>query len=163
MRVSEYTDPFERLAQDGRPGSPRRDIPSFFDAGYCAKIARVLTTGFRQLAGAPEGPQNVGLSGCGTSDAKLWWTLPDDPRITGVVIYRRRADGVQWQQARVFPKSESQVLPGDRHRQRRLRRGDAGRAEQRIPAGLPRSIEYWGRAFSQAATGPRSARGTSSP
>jgi hypothetical protein len=112
VRVSEYTDPFERLAQDGRPGSPRRDIPSFFDAGYCAKIARVLTTGFRQLAGAPEGPQNVGLSGCGTSDAKLWWTLPDDPRITGVVIYRRRADGVQWQQARVFPKSESQVLPG---------------------------------------------------
>ena len=72
----------------------------------------MLATGFRQLACAPAGPQNVGLAGVGTSDAKLWWTLPDDPRITGIVIYRRRADGVQWQQARVFPKGESAVLPG---------------------------------------------------
>jgi hypothetical protein len=112
VRVSELVDPFDRLAQGARPGAAHRDIPSFFDAGYCAKITRVLATGFRQLACAPEGPQNVGLAGIGAGDAKLWWTLPDDPRITGIVIYRRRADGVQWQQARVFPKGESAVLPG---------------------------------------------------
>ncbi|MDR3673345.1 MAG: M28 family peptidase [Holophaga sp.] len=114
VRVSEFTDPFDRLGQDARPGAVHRysDTPTFFDPGYCARITRVLVTGLRQLACAPAGPQNVGLSGGGTSDAKLWWTLPQDPRIVSVVIYRRRADGVQWQQTHVIPKAESIVLPG---------------------------------------------------
>jgi len=69
-------------------------------------------TAFHHLSFAPGGPQNVGLGGCGTKDAKLWWTLPEDPRITGIVLYRRRADGVAWQQTARFPKSESQVIQG---------------------------------------------------
>jgi hypothetical protein len=114
VRASEMVDPFDRLGQDARPGPGRHpaDTPAFFDPGYGARIARVLVTGFRQLAMAPAGPQNVGLGGCGTNDARLWWMLPDDPRIDKIVIYRRRADSVQWQQAHVFPKSESQVLQG---------------------------------------------------
>jgi hypothetical protein len=114
VRVSELIDPFERLGQDARPAAAHRygDTPTFFDPGYCARITRVLVTGIRQLACAPAAPQNVGLGGCGTSDARLWWTLPEDPRIVGVVLYRRRADAVQWQQTHVIPRAESQVLRG---------------------------------------------------
>ena len=32
--------------------------------------------------------------------------------MSSIVIYRRRADGVQWQESRNFPKGESQVIPG---------------------------------------------------
>jgi hypothetical protein len=107
VRVTELND------LSDRPISGKRyaDTPTIFDPGYCARITRMMVTGFRQLAFAPAAPQNVGL-GRGAGDAKLWWTLPDDPRIAGVVLYRRRADGVQWQQNRGFPKSESQVIPG---------------------------------------------------
>ena len=103
-----------RLGETARPGAGYRhgDTPAFFDPGCCAKITRMLVVSFRHLAFAPPPPQNVGLGGCGTPDARLFWMLPDDPRITGVVIYHRRADTVQWQQTRAFPKSESQVIPG---------------------------------------------------
>jgi hypothetical protein len=100
------------LAKAPGPGKHYGDTPTYFDAGYCARIARMLVAGFRQLSYAPGAPQNVGLGGCGTTDARLWWTLPEDPRIAGVMLYRRRADGVQWQQTRGFAKSESQVIPG---------------------------------------------------
>jgi len=114
VRVTELVDPYERLGQAARPGPGKRfgDTPTFFDPGYCARITRMMVAAFRQLAYAPAAPQNVGLGGCGTSDARLWWTLPEDPRIAGIVIYRRRADGVQWQESRNFPKGESQVIPG---------------------------------------------------
>ena len=114
VRVTELVDPYERmnLAKAPGPGKHYGDTPTYFDAGYCARIARMLVAGFRQLSFAPAAPQNVGLGGCGTSDARLWWTLPEDPRIAGIVLYRRRADGVQWQQTRGFVKSESQVIPG---------------------------------------------------
>ena len=114
VEVAEQIDPFDRLAQ--KPGTPQgrtvSDSAGFFDSGYCARITRMLVAGFHQLACAPAGPQNVGLGGIGTADARLWWTLPTDPRVAGVVIYRRRADGVQWQQIRAFPKCESQIIPG---------------------------------------------------
>jgi len=114
VRVTELNDPFDRLAETARPGAGRRyaDTPTFFDAGYCARITRMMVAGFRTLSYAPAAPQNVGLGGAGGQDAKLWWTLPEDPRIASIVIYRRRADGVQWQQTHVFPKGESQVLQG---------------------------------------------------
>jgi hypothetical protein len=107
VRVTELNDPIEGQGLGRRFG----DTAATFDAGYCAKITRVMVTTFRHLAYAPAAPQNVGL-GTGGRDAKLWWTLPADPRINGVVIYRRRADGVQWQQTHPFPKGESQVIPG---------------------------------------------------
>lgn len=114
VRVTELVDPYDRLGQDARPGPAKRhgDTPNFFDPGYCARITRMMVAAFLQLSHAPAAPQNVGLGGCGTSDARLWWTLPEDPRIAGVVLYRRRADGVQWMESRNFPKSESQVIPG---------------------------------------------------
>jgi hypothetical protein len=114
VRVTELVDPYDRLNLVKAPGPGKHygDTPSYFDAGYCARITRMLVAGFRTLSYAPSAPQNVGLGGCGTADAKLWWNLPEDPRIVGIVLYRRRLDGVQWQQNRGVPKCESQVVPG---------------------------------------------------
>jgi len=114
VRVTEMIDNYDRQRQNVRAGATHGygDTPTFFDPGYCARITRLLVAGLRQLAAAPAAPQNVGLGGVGSDDSKLWWTLPADPRITGIVVYRRRADGVLWQQNRPFPKGESVVLTG---------------------------------------------------
>jgi hypothetical protein len=114
VAVTELADSYDRLRQNVRSDSSHTygDAASFFDSAYCARITQMMVAGFRQLAFAPAAPQNVGLGGCGTDSAKLWWNLPDDPRITGIVIYRRRADSVQWQGTAVFPKSETLTLPG---------------------------------------------------
>jgi hypothetical protein len=114
VRVTEMTDNYDRQQQNVRSESGHGfgDTATFFDTGYCAKITRMMVTAFTELAYAPQQPQNVGLGGCGTADAKLWWTLPPDPRITGIIIYRRRADGVKWEATAGFPKQESLVLPG---------------------------------------------------
>jgi len=107
-------DNFDRLRRNVRSEAGRAygDTAAFFDAGYCARIARMLVASFRHLAFAPPPPQNVGLGGSGSPDARLFWMLPDDPRVTGVVLYHRRADLVQWQQTKAFPRCESQVIPG---------------------------------------------------
>jgi hypothetical protein len=39
----------------------------------------------------------VALGGAVSTTARLRWTLPPDPRIDGVVVYRRRADSVRWE------------------------------------------------------------------
>jgi hypothetical protein len=114
VRVTELEDNYDRLHQTVRSAATRAygDTAAYFDAGYCTRITRVLVAGFRHLAYAPAPPQNVALGGCGGSDTRLWWTLPEDPRIAGVVLYHRRADLVTWQQNRAFPKCESQVIQG---------------------------------------------------
>jgi hypothetical protein len=111
-RVTETFENFDRQHQNPRVEGNRTygDSPAFFDPGYCAKVTRVLVASFRQLAYAPPAPRNVVLAGTMTGDARLSWVLAPDPRIRGVVVYRRRADGVLWQQTQPFPLSESAVL-----------------------------------------------------
>ena len=87
------------------------DSPAYFDPGYCARATRFLVGAFRQLAMAPAAPQNVILSGVGSNDVNLSWALRKDPRIKSIVVYRRRADEVQWQQSLPFARVETVVLP----------------------------------------------------
>ena len=113
VQVTELVDNHDRLRQNLVSQGSRRtgDTPAFFNAGYCARITRMLAAAFRHLSYAPRAPQNVGLGGCGGPDARLFWSLPEDPRVAGVVLYRRRGDSVHWAQTRAFPASESQVIP----------------------------------------------------
>ena len=60
---------------------------------------------FRHLAFAPGGPQNVGCSGVGSPGHQaVVAPCPRIERITGIVLYHRRADMVAWQETKVFPK-----------------------------------------------------------
>jgi hypothetical protein len=114
VEATEWADNPDRRHQEVRSAMNRAfgDTPAYFDAGYCARITRVLVAAFRHLAYAPAAPQNVGCSGVGSADTKLWWNLPEDARIAGIVLYHRRADAVAWQETKVFPKCEGQVVPG---------------------------------------------------
>jgi hypothetical protein len=42
---------------------------------------------------------------------RLRWTLPADPRVAGVVLYRRPAESVTWQRATRYAKGDALVLP----------------------------------------------------
>jgi hypothetical protein len=44
-------------------------------------------------------------------DTRLRWTLPADPRVAGVVLYRRRGDAVTWQGATRHARRDALVLP----------------------------------------------------
>ena len=114
IRVTDTWENYDRQHQNPRSVGSRAygDSPSFFEPGYAVKITRVLMAAVRQLALAPEPPSNVTLGGAASADAKLTWTLETDPRIKGVVVYRRRADAVQWQQTENFGRVESAVLRG---------------------------------------------------
>ena len=114
VRITETLENYDRQHETPRVVGNRAygDSPAYFEPGYCVKVTRVLMAAIRQLAMAPAAPELVVLGGAVTPDAKLTWTLQTDPRIKGVVIYRRRADSVTWQQTEMAGRVESAVLRG---------------------------------------------------
>ncbi len=83
-----------------------------FDAPYAAKLCRAVVAAFAELSSAPEPPSGLALGGAVSPDTKLEWTLPADPRIAGLVLYRRAADMGNWQRAQRLAPSSSLTLPG---------------------------------------------------
>jgi hypothetical protein len=63
-----------------------------------------------ELAAAPAPPREVALGGAVGPDTRLHITLPADGRVTGLVLYRRRADGIAWQRAVRYPSQPEIVL-----------------------------------------------------
>jgi hypothetical protein len=114
IRLSETHEHYDRQHQDVRVEGGRvygDDLPHF-DAPYAAKLARGLTAAVAQLAAAPAPIRDLALGGAVSPDTRLRFALPDDPRIAGVVVYRRRADAVAWQRATRFPRESPLLLPG---------------------------------------------------
>ena len=114
IRLSEAHENYDRQHQDVRVVDGRRygDTLDFFDARYAARMARGLLAAVANLAGAPAPPREVALGGAVSPETRLRLVLPPDPRIAGLVLYRRRADGVAWQRAERFGRTEHLVLPG---------------------------------------------------
>lgn len=113
VRITETLENFDRQHQVPRTESGRTygDSPAYFDPGYCSKITRELVGAFHMLAMAPDAPRDVVLSGAGTPDARLRWTPLTDPRVAAVVVYRRTADAVSWQQDQVIAPSDHADFP----------------------------------------------------
>jgi hypothetical protein len=110
-----FTDTFEhydRQHQIPRVENGRRygDTPDFFDENYCAKITRALLASFMHLGNAPAPPYDIAIGGNGTANTRLTWKLPDDPRISGLVLYSRRSDAIHWQKTKTLPKSTEITL-----------------------------------------------------
>jgi hypothetical protein len=114
IRLSEAHEHYDRQHQDVREVDGRRygDTLEFFDARYAARMARGLLAAVAHLMAAPAAPREVALGGAVRPDTRLRLVLPPDPRVAGLVLYRRRADGVAWQRAERLPRSERIVLPG---------------------------------------------------
>jgi Peptidase family M28 len=112
VRLSEMVEHYDREHQTPRVESGRAygDDLAHFDAPYAAKLCRSLAAAIGSLAFAPAPPAQVKLGGAVTPDTRLRWTLPADPRIANVAIYRRRADSVRWQRAWLAGKVDHVVL-----------------------------------------------------
>jgi hypothetical protein len=112
IRLSETHEHYDRQHQDVRTveGRAYGDVLSHFDADYTARLGRALLAAYWHLAHAPAGPREVVLGGAVSPDTKLRWTLPSDPRIAGLVLYRRRADALHWQRVLRVPKGDRLVL-----------------------------------------------------
>jgi hypothetical protein len=112
IRLSETHEHYDRQHQDVRTvgGRSYGDDLAHFDARYAAKLARALAAAVAHLASAPAPVRDLVLGGGVSPDTKLRFTLPADPRIAGIVLYRRRADAVSWQSATVHPKASALLL-----------------------------------------------------
>jgi hypothetical protein len=114
IRLTEGHEHYDRQHQDVRvvAGRAYGDDLAHFDAPYAAKIGRGLLAAVALLAAAPAPIRELTLGGAVSPDTRLRWTLPADPRVAGLVLYRRRADSVSWQRASVHSRGEALVLPG---------------------------------------------------
>jgi hypothetical protein len=112
IRLTEGHEHYGRQHQDPRVegGVAYGDDLAHFDAPYAAKVARGLLAAVDELAAAAAPLRELWLGGAVSPDTRLRWTLPDDPRVAGVVVYRRRADAVAWQRADRHPAGEPLVL-----------------------------------------------------
>ncbi|HEY6004383.1 MAG TPA: M20/M25/M40 family metallo-hydrolase [Anaeromyxobacter sp.] len=111
VRLSETHEHYDRQHQDVRTVAGRSygDDLAHFDARYAAKLARALAAAVAHLASAPAPVRDLVLGGGVSPDTKLRFTLAD-PRVAGIVLYRRRADSVSWQSATLHPKASALVL-----------------------------------------------------
>jgi len=112
IRLTEAHEHYDRQHQDVRvvDGRAYGDDLAHFDAPYAARLARALLASVAQLSFAPSPIRELTLGGAVSPDTRLRWTLPDDARIAGVVLYRRRADAVEWQVVSSHPRTDSLVL-----------------------------------------------------
>ena len=112
VRLTEAHEHYDRQHQDVRvvDGRAYGDDLAHFDAAYSSRLARALLAAVAGLAFAPAPARDVALGGAVSPDTRLRWTLPPDPRVQGLVLYRRRADAVEWQRASRYPVADEVVL-----------------------------------------------------
>lgn len=110
--LREAQENYDRQHQNVRTvdGRAYGDDLAHFDAPYAAKLARALCAAVATLAAAPAPVQDLTLGGAVSPDTKLRWTLPADPRVKGLLLFRRRADGVAWQRIERLPVTDQLVI-----------------------------------------------------
>jgi len=112
-RLMESRENYRRQHQTPRVenGVEYGDDLAHFDAPYAARLCRALGAAIASLALSPAPPQQVVLAGAVSPDTRLRWTLAADPRIAGVILYRRDAGEVRWEHATWLGKVDKAVLP----------------------------------------------------
>ena len=110
--LREAQENYDRQHQDVRTVNGRAygDDLAHFDAPYAAKLAQALCASVATLAAAPAPVKDLTLGGAVSPDTKLRWTLPPDPRVKSLLLFRRRADGVQWQRVQRLPVTDHLVI-----------------------------------------------------
>jgi hypothetical protein len=113
IRLSEAKENYRRQHQTPRveDGIQYGDDLAHFDALYASRLCRALSGAIAALGFAPAPPSEVALASSNTPDGKLRWTLPADPRIADVVLYRRPADSVRWERILSLGKVGEVTMP----------------------------------------------------
>jgi hypothetical protein len=114
VRLTEAHEHYDRQHQVPRTENGRLygDDLAHLDAGYLSKLTRGMAAAVGSLAAAPSAPSRVALGGAVTPDTCLRVELPADPRVAGLVLYRRRADAVAWERVESYPRADRIVLEG---------------------------------------------------
>jgi len=114
IRLTEAHENYDRQHQVPRTEGGRAygDDLAHLDAGYLAKLTRGVVAAVASLSAAPSPPREVALGGAVSSATRLMVELPRDPRVVGLVLYRRRADAVAWERAEAYPRTDRIVLDG---------------------------------------------------
>jgi hypothetical protein len=114
IRLTEAHEHYDRQHQLPRTEAGRSygDDLAHLDARYLARLTRAMAAAVGALSAAPAAPREVALGGAVSPDTTLRIALPADPRVAGLVLYRRRADAVEWQRVEAYPRTERIVLPG---------------------------------------------------
>lgn len=114
IRLTEAHEHYDRQHQLPRTEGGRAygDDAAHVDARYLAKLTRAMAAAVGALSAAPAAPRELALGGAVSPDARLRIALPADPRVAGLILYRRRADAVEWQRVEAHPRTERIVLPG---------------------------------------------------
>ncbi|MCA1825730.1 MAG: M20/M25/M40 family metallo-hydrolase [Myxococcales bacterium] len=113
IRLSEAKENYHRQHQTPRVenGVQYGDDLAHFDAPYAARLCRALAGAIGSLGFAPAPPKYPVLASSNTPDGKLKWTLPEDPRVADVILYRRPADQVRWEKAFSLGKVSEVTMP----------------------------------------------------
>lgn len=114
IRLTEAHEHYDRQHQVPRTEGGRAygDDLAHLDARYLARLTRGLAAAVGSLAASPSAPRQVALGGAVSPDTRLGVELPPDPRILGLVLYRRRADAVTWERVEAYARTERIVLEG---------------------------------------------------
>ena len=114
IRLVEAHEHWDRQHQDLRTEDGRAygDVLAHVDFAYAAKLGRALLAAVAELAAAPAPPIGVILGGAVSPATRLTVALPQDSRVAGLVLYRRRADGVSWERATRYPRQPEIILKG---------------------------------------------------
>ena len=113
VRLSEAREDYRREHQTPRVenGVDYGDNLAHFDALYASRMCKALAAAIASLAFAPAPPAQVTLAGAVSPDTRLRWTMPADPRIADVVLYRRPAEEVRWARGTSLGKVDHVALP----------------------------------------------------
>ncbi len=114
IRLTEAHEHYDRQHQLPRTEGGRSygDDLLHLDVRYLAKLTRAMAAAVGALSAAPAAPRELALGGAVGPGTTLRLALPADPRAVGLILYRRRADAVEWQRAEAFPRAERIVLSG---------------------------------------------------
>jgi hypothetical protein len=113
IRLSEAREDYHREHQTPRVegGVQYGDDLAHFDARYAARLCRALAGAVGALGFAPAPPREVALAGANDPDGRLRWTLPPDPRVADLVLYRRPADEVRWEKVVSLGRVSEVTMP----------------------------------------------------
>lgn len=112
-----FTEPLEDYRHEHQTprmenGIAYGDDPQYLSGRFLADVARDNAEALRQLARAPAPPVDVILSGAVTPDARLGWSVDDDPARAGFEILWRETTTPRWELNEFVPRGGAVVLPG---------------------------------------------------
>src|SRR6266702_1431163 len=112
-----FTEPLEEYSQQHQTprtenGVEYGDLEKYLDFRFMGDVARDNAEVLRQLAMSPSPPTLSTLEGAVTPDAKVSWSVDDDPDRAGFEILWRETTEARWQVFEFVPSGNEAVLKG---------------------------------------------------